>query len=119
MVVLAEIENTPNADLRNKLRKVIQAYGLNIIDINSSDQQRIFELAGGYIKAKIIPQRKFDDAVHVAICVEYGFDILLSWNFRHLANIRKQIQINAFNKNRGYLKDLFLLSPMEVIYEKE
>ncbi len=26
-------------------------------------------------KEKIIPQRKFDDAVHVAICVYYEFDV--------------------------------------------
>ena len=69
-------------------------------------------------KSKVLP-RKFDDAVHVAVCVYYEFDILLSWNFRHLAKITKQIQINTFNRKNGYLKDLFLLNPMEVIYDKD
>ena len=117
-VVLAEIENTRRDVLRNQLKGVIKKYDLNIIEIDSAHQQDIFNLARNYIKAKIIPQKKFDDAVHVAVCVYYEFDILLSWNFRQLANITKQIQINAFNHENGYLKELFLLNPMEVIYDK-
>ena len=90
---------------------------LPVIHVEPKDQERIFDLARMYLKERIIPQRKFDDAVHVAICVYYEFDILLSWNFRHLANIDKQIRVNAANKKQGYLKELYLLNPMEVIYE--
>jgi len=38
-----------------------------------------------------------DDAVHVAFATYYEFDVLLSWNFKHMANIMKQTRINAFN----------------------
>ena len=44
---------------------------------------------------------------------------MLSWNFRHLANIQKQMKINALNRIEGYTKDLFMLNPLEVLYEKE
>jgi len=46
------------------------------------------------------------------------FDILLSWNFKHLSNIKKQKEINIVNLNNGYLKPLILVNPLEVIYEK-
>jgi len=118
-LVLTEIENTNDQNLRMKLKAVVEEYDLRILDINAIHQEKIFELARMYLKEKIIPQRKFDDAVHVAICVYYEFDVLLSWNFRHLANIAKQIQVNAANKKQGYLKEIFLLNPMEVIYEKD
>lgn len=116
-LVLTEIENTNNIALRNKLKSVIEKYDLPVINAESEDQEKIFDLARMYLKERIIPQKKFDDAVHVAICVYYEFDILLSWNFRHLANIDKQIRVNAANKKQGYLKELYLLNPMEVIYE--
>lgn len=118
-LVLTEIENTRNGELKQKLRNVVAKYNVKIIDIEEKDQEVIYALAKIYIKEKVIPVKKFDDAVHIAICVYYGFDILLSWNFRHLANITKQIQVNAVNIKQGYLKELFLLNPMDVIYEKD
>ncbi len=116
-LVLTEIENTQDAALRKKLLDVVKEYDLAVINIEPEDQERIFDLARMYVKERISPQRKFDDAMHVAICAYYEFDVLLSWNFRHLANIDKQIRVNAANKTQGYLKELFLLNPMEVIYE--
>ena len=118
-LVLTEIENTRNAVLRQKLKKIVMEYNLKVIEAVPKDQQTVFSLARRYVKDGVIPQRQFDDAMHVAMCVHYEFDILLSWNFRHLANINKQIRINAVNKKEGYLKELFLLSPMEVLYEEE
>ena len=57
--------------------------------------------------------------MHIAICTIFEFYILLSWNFKHIANIMKQMQVASVNRKEGYLKELFLLNPMEVIYEKE
>jgi len=118
-LVLAEIENTCDSVLRNKLKQVVEEYDLKVVETDPKDQEIVFSLAQRYVKDGVIPQGKFDDAVHVAICAHYEFDILLSWNFRHLANINKQIQVNAVNKKEGYLKELFLLSPMEVFHEEE
>ena len=118
-LALTEIENTQDAVLRKKLKAVVEEYNLNILDVDPKHQEKIFDIAQVYIKEKIIPQKKFDDAVHLAICVFYKFDVLLSWNFRHLANINKQIQVNAANRKHGYLKELFLLNPMEAIYEND
>jgi hypothetical protein len=118
-LVLTEIENTRSAVLRRNLKRIVMEYNLKVIETAPKDQQTVFSLARRYVKDGVIPQRKFDDAMHVAMCVRYEFDILLSWNFRHLANINKQMRINAVNKKEGYLKELFLLSPMEVLYEEE
>ena len=67
----------------------------------------------------MIPEKKLDDAIHIAISTIFSMDILLSWNFRHLANIQKQIAINTINRKAGYTKELFIVNPMEVIYENE
>jgi hypothetical protein len=41
-------------------------------------------------------------------------DALISWNLKHLANLRKMERINAVNKKLGYSKRLELITPMEV-----
>jgi predicted nucleic acid-binding protein len=118
-LVLTEIEKARDENLRRKLREVIRTYKISTLEVKTEDQDIIYDLARRYVDEKVIPAPKFDDAIHIAICVFYEFDILLSWNFRHLANITKQIQVNSVNQTEGYLKELFLLNPMEVIYEKE
>jgi predicted nucleic acid-binding protein len=118
-VVLAEIENTQDILLRKKLKAIPDKYDLNLIEVPENEERHIFRIAEQYIKRGIIPEKKIDDAVHIAICVVKQIDILLSWNFRHLANISKQMQNNACNRDLGYDKELYLLNPMEVIDEKE
>ena len=74
---------------------------------------------GTYIQSGIIPKNKTEDALHIAISTVYKMDVLLSWNFKHLANISKQIRINAIIEREGYLNKLNLLTPLGVDYEEK
>jgi predicted nucleic acid-binding protein len=113
-IVITEIEKTKDESKKSKLFQAIEKFNLEIYNnLNSSIQ----ELSEIYIGNGIIPEKKIEDALHVAFCVFYEFDILLSWNFRHLANINKQDKINTVSLSNGYRKQLLLLNPMEVIYE--
>jgi predicted nucleic acid-binding protein len=115
-IVIDEVNKTGDADKRLVLIQSITNYNLEIYDhINPT----IVELAKNYIDCKIIPKNKFEDALHLAFASYYEFDILLSWYFKHLANINKQEKINSFNLNYGYRKPLLLLNPMEVVYEND
>jgi len=44
-------------------------------------------------------------------------DVLLSWNFKHLANVNREEKIHMVNMEAGYRYPLRLLSPLEVVYE--
>ncbi|HNY13761.1 MAG TPA: type II toxin-antitoxin system VapC family toxin [Candidatus Wallbacteria bacterium] len=114
-VVLAEIKRTPDAQKRDLLMSTIEKYKLRIYN-NLTEE--IESMATGYIDKGIIPVKKIDDALHIAFATYYEFDILLSWNFKHLSNIKKQKEINIVNLNNGYCKPLVLINPLEVIYEK-
>jgi hypothetical protein len=43
-----------------------------------------------YLTANLVPARKSEDAQHLAIAVENGFDFLVSWNFEHMVNAKTQ-----------------------------
>jgi hypothetical protein len=67
------------------------------------------------LPARILPAAKQDDARHVAISTVFEYDVLLSWNFQHLANINKALRFNGVNEHCGYTKRLYILTPLEVI----
>jgi len=88
----------------------LQTYDVSISDVV------LFEIGNTKTPEK---RKLLTDAMHVAISTVFEFDILLSWNFEHLANINKQIQVNALNEKRGYLKRLNLLTPLGVMSNED
>lgn len=116
-IVIAEIEATENIQKRNALLDVLKDYPISLVDVQLSDE--INHLAQLYIENGIIPKSKLLDAYHVAIAVVNEMDILLSWNFRHLANVNREARINAVNLTNNILHSIRIISPLEVLnYDK-
>lgn len=113
--VINEILRTPNENKKSKLLESIKKYGIEIFDDINSE---IIIIAEEYINKNIIPKNQYNDTLHLAFATFYEFDILLSWNFKHLANFRKQEKVNLLNTSLNYRKYLFLLNPMELVDEK-
>ena len=114
-VVIREIEKKKDITQKTRLLEVVKKYALRILTLNEESDK----LAKIYIKEKIIPARKIEDAQHIAISTCNQIDILLSWNFKHLANIQKQIDVKIVNEREGYFYPLILTNPMEVTYESD
>lgn len=117
-VVIDEINRTKDAGVKAKLLGVIKDYRLKVLDITDilEEIQRLVKI---YIESGIIPRKKLEDALHLAICTVEEIDIFLSWNYRHLANINKERKIVSTNLLEGYTKAFKIITPMEVIYEED
>jgi len=59
-------------------------------------------LAEGYISRGIFHRKFMADAFHVALASIHKVDYLVTWNFGHLANVRKQARIKLFNTAAGF-----------------
>lgn len=81
--------------------------------------QEVIDLSKEYISQKIIPEVKVEDAIHVAVATVYEMDALITWNNRHLANLRKMEIINGINLREGYTKHIEIVNPMEVISDED
>jgi hypothetical protein len=92
---------------------VIEKYSLRILTLDEEADR----LSAIYIKEKVVPKKKLEDAQHIAIATCNQMDVLLSWNFEHLANIKKQFAVNTVNEKKGYSHPLILTNPMEVMYK--
>jgi len=117
-VVMDEINKTNDAQKRSKLLKVIKDFKLKVIDISYYSKE-IESLTKLYIEYKIIPEKKLEDALHLAISTIFEIDIFLSWNYKHLANVNKERKIMSVNMLEGYTKSFKMVTPMEVVYEED
>ena len=61
---------------------------------------------------KVVPARYVDDARHVAIAVNHAIPYVVSWNFKHLVNVRREAGFNAVNVLHGY-PSVRIISPLE------
>ena len=91
-LVLAEL-NRASTVVRDKLLKAVAQ--LPVENLPVSDEA--VDLAGQYVANNVIPARYRDDALHVALAVINNLDVVVTWNMKHLANVRRIEGINRTN----------------------
>lgn len=111
--VLSEIDRAGEAK-KGQLMQLIKECNPQMLDIT----QEAVDLSKEYISQRIIPEAKVEDALHVAVASVYEMDAVITWNNRHLANLRKMEKINGINLREGYSKHIELVNPMEVITDE-
>jgi predicted nucleic acid-binding protein len=65
-------------------------------------------LAEGYIERGIFHRKYIADAIHVALASFHKIDYLVTWNFGHIANVRKQARLRLFNTTAGFFSPLIV-----------
>ena len=59
-------------------------------------------LAAQYIERGVLSSRMLADALHIAAATVARVDVLVSWNFRHVVNLRRIQAYNEVNQDMGY-----------------
>ena len=72
----------------------------NLEQVDLTEEAAI--LAEGYIARGIFHRKYIADALHVAIASFHKIDYLVTWNFGHLADVRRQARIKLFNTAAGF-----------------
>ena len=93
--------------VRRELERVAEPHRTGYLNLikpleNLEVVEEVAILAEGYVSRGIFQRRFLADAVHVAIASFYKIDYLVTWNFGHLANVRKQARIKLFNTAAGF-----------------
>jgi len=65
-------------------------------------------LAEGYIERGIFHRKFIADAIHVALASFHKIDYLVTWNFGHIANVRKQARLKLFNTTAGFFSPVII-----------
>ena len=94
-LVARELERIPEPH-RTGYLKLIEP----LEQVELTDEATI--LAEGYIARGIFHRKYLGDALHVALASLEKIDYLVTWNFGHLANVRRQARIRMFNTAAGF-----------------
>ena len=102
---------------KEKLRILLEY--LNQIDYTMvmADEDTI-ELAGKFIDFGILRQKSFDDCQHIAAAILAGCDVITSWNFKHIVNVKTARGVKIITTMEGY-KDMLIYPPSALIEEDE
>jgi hypothetical protein len=76
------------------------------------------ELAYHYIEEEVVTEKFLVDAQHIAIATVNRVNVLVSWNFKHIVNLKKVRLYNSVNLKYGYHL-LEIRSPVEVLDGEE
>jgi hypothetical protein len=96
-VVVTEIERCKEPKL-SKLREQLRL--VQYILLEETDE--VLALASQYLDAKILRQKSYDDCQHIAYACVYDCDMVISWNFKHMVNIRTISGVKSVNAMAGY-----------------
>lgn len=64
--------------------------------------ERILELAEDLVRPGAIPKKAAPDAIHIAAANVMQCSFLLTWNLRHIANVRIRQQVERILIKHGY-----------------
>lgn len=110
-VVLDEIAEAP-VRVRPSLERVLKEAQPRLL----SESPESLRLAEAYVESHVVPERFRDDARHVGVASVAAVDALVSWNFKHLVNLRRKRLFHSVNVRLGY-PQIDIISPEEALYE--
>ena len=116
-VLLRELGGDSLVERRERHLRVLADCRVAILP--RSRDVEVVRLAEAYLRQGVVPVRKRDDALHVAYATVFEMDVLLSWNFKHLANLRRETRFLTVNQAEGYWRSPRIVSPLEVEDESE
>lgn len=112
-IVIAEINQC------QQIKRDILIDYLNQIDyFVFSTSESTVNLAEKFIDFGILKQKSFDDCRHIAAAILAGCDIITSWNFKHIVNVKTVRGVRTITTLEGY-KDLLIYPPSILIQEEE
>jgi predicted nucleic acid-binding protein len=110
-ITIRELDNAPDFV---KEHFITYKNKLEVLELT----EEVKALARQYIDEKIITEKYFEDALHIAFATVNQIDLLVSWNFKHIVNFNKIIKFNGVNIKNMY-RNLQIYSPMEVLNDEE
>lgn len=112
--VIEEFEGCKNTEQEDRLLELVKRFS----PLNIALTEEAESLAQKYLERKIVPEKNVEDALHVAIASVAEMDAVITWNYRHMANLRKSERFYAINLEEGYTKPIQVVTPVGVMTDE-
>lgn len=111
-VTLEEIADCPEPK-KSKMYDYLEQIDYTPIKITDD----VSDIAQQIIDMGILTRKSYDDCQHIAAAVVNACDCIISWNFKHIVNIKTIRGVRAITNLEGY-KPIEILNP-SVLLESE
>jgi len=92
------IEEAAAGDEDAAVRRLDAVAGIPLLELNDE----VTSFAEKLVEAGTIPEKKGEDALHVAAAVVHGMEYLLTWNLSHIAKAEARSRIENLCRVIGY-----------------
>ena len=104
----SELQNAPD-----EIKVFVESLANELIEYVEISEESV-SLADNYIKENVVGKTSRDDCIHIALATINRADVLISWNFKHIVNLKKIHGYNSVNMKYEY-PTLEIRSPKEMI----
>jgi predicted nucleic acid-binding protein len=115
-LVISDLTRSELLNAPDNVKTLFQSLGLTSELVSITIEA--ISLANEYMKEKVVGETSKDDCLHIALATVNKVDILVSWNFKHIVNIKRIRGYNAINIMNGY-PVIEIRSPKEIIDYEE
>ena len=112
-VVINELENC-HEPKRSQMFSKLEQVQLQILERTNE----VSTLAKEYIAGGVLSEKSFADCLHIAFAVVYDCDIIVSWNFKHLVNLKTINKVKVVNAINHY-REIGIMPPAMLLEEEE
>jgi hypothetical protein len=71
-------------------------------------------IANRIVSLDILPPKSIDDSIHIASAVTKDCDVIVSWNFKHIVNVRTMNGVKVIAAMER-TRDLFICVPTALL----
>ena len=96
-VTLREIQNCPEPK-KTQLVDYLNQIQFTMLEIT----ENVTAVANKMIKMGILSKKSFDDCQHLGVAIVNECDCIISWNFKHIVNVRTIRGVRAITNLEGY-----------------
>lgn len=111
-VVLKELNDCKDLRKKEQFFKHLHEINFNIVSITEDT----IALAEKFIDFGILKQKSLDGCQHIAAAILNDCDIIISWNFKHIVNVKTIRGIKVITTMQGR-KDLLIYPPTALLEE--
>ncbi|MBR3554992.1 MAG: PIN domain-containing protein [Oscillospiraceae bacterium] len=113
-VVLRELADCKDEAKRDLLIGHLAEIKYNLIAVDDD----IAKLAEKIVTKGVLKQKNIDDCQHIAAAILSDCDIIVSWNFKHIVNVKTIRGIKVITTVEGF-KDLLIYQPTALLNEED
>lgn len=112
-LTLEEIADCPEPK-QSKLRQFLTDIEFSVLEVT----EEALDVADQIIDMGILTRKSYDDCQHIGTAVVNDCDCIVSWNFKHIVNIKTIRGVRAITNLKGY-KSIEIINPSVLLEESE